>query len=437
MPPSVVTAGPLFNQMRRLDHTSLDLKNKIKNRVKTSTTHNPTTDSNINNNNTSHHNSSGRGRITVAGSDTRDTKDTKDFSKPSLLSPASTVTPAIIPANIRSSRPLQVQTHTQANKSPNSTHPPVQRRSKLPVLRSSSTPTHTPPKHTSSLNDLDNLLLPKPPLTLSTSISISTSTLPARPSTPSSRIGRDKGTGRIPVRAEPHTTTTTTNNNTNTNINTNTNTNSHMFTTNTTIGGGNPSIRKTSVRSLAKLRGGEEAVATATVPATSPRTLKKKRTPSDENLRTVGTFKSDGKKREEVGEANVLMSKNPTQTLLGPKGEEEEEEEKAPAPISMKEKRERQTKREEQVKFWRVREEREARETRLAARRRLINGSDTREARERASATAAISAAAAATTSAAASSCGTIERTSVSRLGIRKSVKFNLKKNKTIEIDLK
>ncbi|KAI9021502.1 hypothetical protein CLU79DRAFT_753620 [Phycomyces nitens] len=257
--------------------------------------------------------------------------------------PVPAVTQAIIPATVRSSRPLQV------NKSAN---PPVQRRSKLPVLRSNSTPTHTPPKHTSSMNDLDSLL-PKPPLTLSTSISISTSTIPARPSTPISRIGRDKGTGRIPVRTEAKPDTT-------------------------------PAVRKT-VRPLIKK------------PEEQSR-LKKKRTPDDV------AFKCEEKKREEVGEANVLMSKNPQLTC-----KEQEEDEKAPAPISIKEKRERQSKREEQVKYWRVREEREAREIRLAARRRLMSG----DAKEKA---------------------GAIEKPS--RLA-KKSVKFNLKKNKTIEINLK
>jgi hypothetical protein len=53
---------------------------------------------------------------------------------------------------------------------------------------------------------------------------------------------------------------------------------------------------------------------------------------------------------------------------------EDEEDEPMTKPISQTEKRKRQAKRADQVKSWKVREEREAREARLVIRRQMVNG---------------------------------------------------------------
>jgi hypothetical protein len=57
-----------------------------------------------------------------------------------------------------------------------------------------------------------------------------------------------------------------------------------------------------------------------------------------------------------------------------PTATEDEEDEPMTKPISLTEKRKRQAKRADQVKSWKVREEREAREARLVLRRQIING---------------------------------------------------------------
>lgn len=79
----------------------------------------------------------------------------------------------------------------------------------------------------------------------------------------------------------------------------------------------------------------------------------------------------------------VLKKKKPITTKLqsaylkeqGQEQEQEEEEdEPMTKPMSLTEKRKRQAKRADQVKIWKVREEREAREARLVLRRQMVNG---------------------------------------------------------------
>ncbi|KAG0164540.1 hypothetical protein DFQ28_000153 [Apophysomyces sp. BC1034] len=108
---------------------------------------------------------------------------------------------------------------------------------------------------------------------------------------------------------------------------------------------------------------------------------------------------------------------------------EDEDDDKMPRPISLKEKRERQAKREEQVKFWRVREEREAREARSAARRRLMepkrqvvkdpkdvkDAKDTKDTKD-------------------AKHIKDTRREQASSAAAKKGVKFNLRRNRVIEI---
>ncbi|KAF7722484.1 hypothetical protein EC973_003104 [Apophysomyces ossiformis] len=97
------------------------------------------------------------------------------------------------------------------------------------------------------------------------------------------------------------------------------------------------------------------------------------------------------------------------------RSKDDEDEERMPRPISLKEKRERQAKREEQVKLWRVREEREAREARSAARRLQMG--------QRRSVTAM-------------KDVQQGEKQVVSA-ATKKGVKFNLKRNRVIEITAK
>lgn len=72
-----------------------------------------------------------------------------------------------------------------------------------------------------------------------------------------------------------------------------------------------------------------------------------------------------------------ILKKKPIATKLQPaylKEQEEEEDEPMTRPMSLTEKRKRQAKRADQVKIWKVREEREAREARLVIRRQMVNG---------------------------------------------------------------
>ncbi|KAI8642670.1 hypothetical protein BD408DRAFT_173749 [Parasitella parasitica] len=76
----------------------------------------------------------------------------------------------------------------------------------------------------------------------------------------------------------------------------------------------------------------------------------------------------------------VLKKKKNTTTKMQTSslkaGEEEEEDEPMTKPMSLTEKRKRQAKRADQIKIWKVREEREAREARLVIRRQIVNGTN-------------------------------------------------------------
>lgn len=92
-----------------------------------------------------------------------------------------------------------------------------------------------------------------------------------------------------------------------------------------------------------------------------------------------------------------------------PEKKQEDEEEDVPMtkPVTLAEKRARQAKRAYQIKTWRVREEREAREARTLLRKKLMNG----EGKKR----------------------DTVVDTTITTQK-KKNVRFNLKKNKIIQI---
>lgn len=78
-------------------------------------------------------------------------------------------------------------------------------------------------------------------------------------------------------------------------------------------------------------------------------------------------------------EALITTTQRKTTTLVKkkksvPEKEQDEEDEPMTKPLSLTEKRKRQAKRADQVKIWKVREEREAREARLLIRRQIVNG---------------------------------------------------------------
>jgi hypothetical protein len=100
-------------------------------------------------------------------------------------------------------------------------------------------------------------------------------------------------------------------------------------------------------------------------------------------------------------ENNTPRKKKDGTKIPSPAPKDEEDDEPAPRPISLKEKRARQAKRQDQVKFWRVREEREDRQRRLLERKMLVNRR--------------------------------LEPTPTEAV-IKKGVKFNLKRNRVIEI---
>lgn len=93
------------------------------------------------------------------------------------------------------------------------------------------------------------------------------------------------------------------------------------------------------------------------------------------------------------------------------KADEEEEDEPMTKPMSLTEKRKRQAKRADQVKIWKVREEREAREARLVIRRQIVNGTNKKITQS----------------SSTSSTTSTIRKK-------KKRVKFNFEKNSVIEL---
>ncbi|KAI8374709.1 uncharacterized protein BYT42DRAFT_577356 [Radiomyces spectabilis] len=106
------------------------------------------------------------------------------------------------------------------------------------------------------------------------------------------------------------------------------------------------------------------------------------------------------------GPLSQKVGMKPTET------KHEEDEDEPPRKLSIKEKRARQAKRAEQLKFWRVREEREARQARSAARQRSIaTASDPYK-----------------------SETELPSSTSTSSSTSRRGVTFNLKRNRIIEI---
>ncbi|KAL7309782.1 hypothetical protein PS15m_010622 [Mucor circinelloides] len=111
----------------------------------------------------------------------------------------------------------------------------------------------------------------------------------------------------------------------------------------------------------------------------------------------------------------VLKKKSTTgnkqQQTSNMKAEEDEEDEPMTKPMSLTEKRKRQAKRADQVKIWKVREEREAREARLVIRRQIVNGTNKKITQ----------------------SSSTSSTTSTVRKK-KKRVKFNFEKNSVIEL---
>ncbi|KAI7871002.1 hypothetical protein BDF14DRAFT_1767237 [Spinellus fusiger] len=123
---------------------------------------------------------------------------------------------------------------------------------------------------------------------------------------------------------------------------------------------------------------------------------------SDRTMDTpLGSLPRPASPSSTLQEADIPMSHTPQHTHPHEQSKKEEKDE-APGPISIKEKRERQAKRAEQIKFWRVREEREAREVRLAVRRRFMAGEEPSK--------------------------------EMNDGRVKKLVKFNLRKNKIMEI---
>lgn len=110
----------------------------------------------------------------------------------------------------------------------------------------------------------------------------------------------------------------------------------------------------------------------------------------------------------------VLKKKSTTgnkqQQTSNMKAEEDEEDEPMTKPMSLTEKRKRQAKRADQVKIWKVREEREAREARLVIRRQIVNGTNKKI-----------------TQSSTSSTTSTVRKK-------KKRVKFNFEKNSVIEL---
>lgn len=102
---------------------------------------------------------------------------------------------------------------------------------------------------------------------------------------------------------------------------------------------------------------------------------------------------------------------NKSQQTSNVKAEEDEEDEPMTKPMSLTEKRKRQAKRADQVKIWKVREEREAREARLVIRRQIVNGTNKKITQ----------------------SSSTSSTTSTTRKK-KKRVKFNFDKNSVIEL---
>ncbi|CEP17371.1 hypothetical protein [Parasitella parasitica] len=91
---------------------------------------------------------------------------------------------------------------------------------------------------------------------------------------------------------------------------------------------------------------------------------------------TINTHKSSRTpmKRFVFKKKKSTTTKIQASSLKG--GEEEEEDEPMTKPMSLTEKRKRQAKRADQIKIWKVREEREAREARLVIRRQIVNGTN-------------------------------------------------------------
>ncbi|KAF1802119.1 hypothetical protein V8B55DRAFT_1477148 [Mucor lusitanicus] len=102
---------------------------------------------------------------------------------------------------------------------------------------------------------------------------------------------------------------------------------------------------------------------------------------------------------------------NTSQQTSNLKADEDEEDEPMTKPMSLTEKRKRQAKRADQVKIWKVREEREAREARLVIRRQIVNGTNKKTTQP----------------SSTSSTTNTIRKK-------KKRVKFNFDKNSVIEL---
>ncbi|KAL9547162.1 hypothetical protein MBANPS3_006305 [Mucor bainieri] len=102
---------------------------------------------------------------------------------------------------------------------------------------------------------------------------------------------------------------------------------------------------------------------------------------------------------------------NKSQQTSNVKADEDEEDEPMTKPMSLTEKRKRQAKRADQVKIWKVREEREAREARLVIRRQIVNGTNKKITQS----------------SSTSSTTSTIRKK-------KKRVKFNFDKNSVIEL---
>ncbi|GAN08739.1 hypothetical protein MAM1_0220c08255 [Mucor ambiguus] len=102
---------------------------------------------------------------------------------------------------------------------------------------------------------------------------------------------------------------------------------------------------------------------------------------------------------------------NKSQQASNVKADKEEEDEPMTKPMSLTEKRKRQAKRADQVKIWKVREEREAREARLVIRRQIVNGTNKKITQS----------------SSTSSTTSTIRKK-------KKRVKFNFDKNSVIEL---
>lgn len=117
-----------------------------------------------------------------------------------------------------------------------------------------------------------------------------------------------------------------------------------------------------------------------------------------------------------AGEANVSMPG----TNTNQDDDDEEEDDIRPMRLTPSERRRREAKRAEQIKFWRAREEREARDARLVARRKLMaEGQEAARRRRMQQSGAAVE---------------ELSRQDSPSSSSRKAVKFNLRLNRVIEI---